>query len=318
MDDPVVLARPGRGVHVSDPRFSESPVAAALFAERDRARVDRMWRGVRRLAAIGALLTFCVLVLAAAMRLQAAGIGCSPWPACRDAAIAAPTETPLWIRLSHRIAATIVSLCSLGIVFVAFRRAPHARLPRVRAVLALIGVGVLAVLGRASGAGAAPIVSFTNLVGGLALLGAFVSMAMARPYRDAGPVDRVVGRTAFGIVATIVAGGVVSTYGLASACADGVLCGGALHDVGAWGVLVHRVAGVALVPWLLVLGAREWRRGTGWSWATVLAVVVTAQAVVGVVQSSAGFPYAVAVAHHALAAVLLASTLVWVENRRRW
>lgn len=317
MDDPVVLARPGRGVRMPDPRSAESPATAAPSGDRDRARVDRMWRGVRRLAVIGALLTFCVLVLAAAMRLQAAGVGCSPWPACRGAAIAAPAETPLWIRLSHRIAATIVSLCSLGIVFVAFRRAPHARLPRIRAVVALIGVGVLAVLGRASGAGAAPIVSFTNLVGGLALLGTFVSMAMARPYRDAGPVDRVVGRTAFAIVATVVAGGIVSTYGLASACADGVLCGGALHDVRAWGVLVHRVAGVALVPWLLVLGWHERRRGAASAWSTALAVVVTAQVVVGVVQSISGFPFAVALMHHALAGVLLASTLVWVENRRR-
>jgi cytochrome c oxidase assembly protein subunit 15 len=317
MDDPVVLARPGRGVNVSDPSFAEPPLPAALSGDRDRARIDRMWRGVRRLAAVGALLTFCVLVLAAAMRLQAAGIGCSPWPACRDAAIAAPADTPLWIRLSHRIAATVVSLCSLGIVFVAFRRAPHARLPRVRAVVALIGVGVLAVLGRASGAGAAPIVSLANLVGGLALLGTFVSMAMARPYRDAGKVDPVVGVTALAIVATIAAGGIVSTYGLASACADGVLCGGALHDVRAWGVLVHRVAGIALVPCLLVLGARERRQGAGWSWATTLAVVLMVQAGVGVVQSSAGFPYSVALTHHALAGVLLASTLVWVENRRR-
>lgn len=317
MDESAGPARSGRRDVMTVPPPVPSPAPAAFSGAFDRARVDRAWRGLRRLAAVGAVLTFCVLVLAAAMRLQAAGIGCEPWPACRDAAIAAPGETPLWIRLAHRIAATVVSLCALGILFVAFRRAPHARLPRVRAVVALAGVGVLAVLGRASGAGAGPAVLITNLLGGLALLGTFVSMAMARPYRDAGRVDAATGWTSAGIVATIVLGGVVSTFGLASACSEGVLCGPAWQDPRAWVVLVHRLGAVGLVPWLLVLGVRERRSGTGWSWAIVLAVVATAQAAVGVVQSVAGFPYATALGHHALAGVVLASMLIWVENRRR-
>lgn len=278
----------------------------------DRVRIDRVWRGLRRLAWLGAAMTFAVLVLAAAMRFQNAAVGCDPWPACRELAGSA-ADTPVWVRMTHRIVATLVALCALAITVVAFRRAPHCRLPRVRAALALAGVAGLAVLGRASGAGAPPLVLLSNLLGGLALLAVFVSIALSRPYGDVGPVR---GRAMVDVVLVVLAitsGGVASTFSLSTACGDAWLCApwASTGDGGAWGVLLHRMLGVVLL--VRVVGA-QLRAGRGAG--AALAVGVLAQLAAGVWQSVAGTPFTAALVHHALSALVLVAAM-WVATTDR-
>lgn len=271
----------------------------------DRVRIDRVWRGLRRLAWLGAAMTFAVLVLAAAMRFQHAGVGCDPWPACREFAGAA-TDSPLWVRMTHRVVATLVALCALVITVVAFRRAPHCRLPRMRAALALAGVAGLAVLGRASGAGAPPVVLLSNLLGGLALLAVFVSIALSRPYADAGHVRGRAMADLVLVVLAIASGGAASTFSLSAACGDAWLCvpWESAGDGQAWGVLLHRGLGVLLLVRVAGVGLRA-DRGAG----PALAAGVLAQMAVGVWQSVAGTSLAAALVHHALSALVLVAAM---------
>ncbi|MFO1321328.1 MAG: hypothetical protein U1F52_17080 [Burkholderiales bacterium] len=271
----------------------------------DRGRIDRVWRGLRRLAWLGAAMTFGVLVLAAAMRLQSAGVGCEPWPACRALAGAA-TDSPLWVRMTHRVVATLVALCALAIVVVAFRRAPHCRLPRARAVLTLVGVAGLAILGRASGAGAPPVVLLGNLLGGLALLAVFVSMAQSRPYDDAGGVSTSSRWDLGWVIAALVSGAVASTFGASEACGGSILCGLGSGGAGGpvWANLLHRVIAIVLIARLATACLRGADRGR-----MTLAWIVAAQGMAGLWQSIDRASLAAALVHHSLSAISLVAAM---------
>lgn len=250
-------------------------------------------------------MTFGVLLLAAAMRFQGSGIGCEPWPACRAAA-SAVADSPLWVRATHRVVATLVALCALGIVVVAFRRAPHSRLPRIRAVLAVFGVAALALLGRASGAGAPPAVLLGNLIGGLALLAVFVSLAQGRAWRAEALVTGSA-RVDFAlVVAALLSGALASTSGALDVCGNAPTCGIETGSAGgaAWLAMLHRVVAALLLLRLIV----EWgrRRTVGRS---VLASVGIALGMAGLWQSADGGSLAAALLHHALSAILLVTTL---------
>lgn len=270
-----------------------------------RGRTDRVWRGLRRLAWCGAAMTFGVLLLAAAMRFQGAGVGCDPWPACRAAALTV-SDSPLWVRATHRVVATLVALCAVGIAVVAFRRARHSRLPRVRAVLAVVGVAGLAVLGRASGAGAPPVVLFGNLIGGLALLAVFVTLAQGWAWRAGSLVTGPVRADFALVVAALLSGALSSTSGALDVCGAAPSCGietGSGSGV-AWMAVLHRGTAVLLLIRLLAGWGRHRTGGRG-----VLALTGIALGLTGLWQSAERASLAAALLHHALSAILLVAIL---------
>ena len=85
---------------------------------------------IRRLALIGAMLCFCVVVLGGYTRLSDSGLGCPDWPGCFGHV--APTGSAehyataadvrkAWIEMIHRYAATTVGLLAVCIAILSIR-----------------------------------------------------------------------------------------------------------------------------------------------------------------------------------------------------
>src|SRR5499427_5088421 len=85
---------------------------------------------IRRLALIGALLCFAVVVLGGYTRLSDAGLGCPDWPGCFGHV--APTGSPehyatatdvrkAWVEMIHRYAASTLGLIIVCITALSIR-----------------------------------------------------------------------------------------------------------------------------------------------------------------------------------------------------
>ncbi len=275
-------------------------------------RLQRTWRLLRIVAWTGAFLTFLVVLFAAAMRLQSAGVRCTPWPECRE--LARPTSGigPL-VRAGHRIAAMSVSACVLAIVVLAAGPAAGGRLPRKRSLLALACVAGLAALGRASGATATAVVQLGNLLGGFVLTGLLVSVALDGFTEDRAASARRAMAEVWFVVLVLVTGALSSILFVDQPCSPGAACAtpmvpSALESPTKW---MHRAIPVLLGGWLAI----GWwsRRGVPRLSVGVLWVI---QCAVGVWQSSGEIRLAGALAHNGLSLVLLAGAL-WIAATER-
>jgi cytochrome c oxidase assembly protein subunit 15 len=77
---------------------------------------------IRRLALIGALLAFCVVVFGAYTRLSNSGLGCPDWPGCfghiaptgsAEHYATADDVRKAWVEMIHRYAATTLGIIIL-------------------------------------------------------------------------------------------------------------------------------------------------------------------------------------------------------------
>jgi heme a synthase len=118
---------------------------------------------VRRLALVGLLLCFVVVVLGAYVRLTAAGLGCPDWPGCyghftptgaaeNAAAQAAYPNTPLhvgkaWREMAHRYAASTLGLIIVVITALAITTRKQRAVSLPLAMGLLITVVVQGILG---------------------------------------------------------------------------------------------------------------------------------------------------------------------------
>jgi len=104
---------------------------------------------IRRLALIGALLCFCVVVLGGYTRLSDSGLGCPDWPGCFGHV--APTGSAehyatasdvrkAWVEMIHRYAASTLGLIIVVITALSIRarREPGVRVGFALALLALV------------------------------------------------------------------------------------------------------------------------------------------------------------------------------------
>jgi heme a synthase len=120
-------------------------------------------RSMRRLATLGVLLCFAVVVLGAYVRLTAAGLGCPDWPGCyghltplgaeHSAGAAAYGHWPLepgkaWREMIHRYAAGALGLVIIAIAVLALSARRTRAVSRGFALLLLATVIVQAGLGR--------------------------------------------------------------------------------------------------------------------------------------------------------------------------
>jgi hypothetical protein len=147
-----------------------------------------------------------------------------------------------WARLAHRVAATLVLLGSVAMVWMA-RHAPRHGGPTLWLASALLGVALLlSALGVAAGASRAAAVVLVNLLGGMAMLGLCARLAL-------GPARRGGGRVAGWMLAFVVLQ--AASGALASASASPLCIG--VADCGAW-TLTHRFSGLLLACALLMFG----------------------------------------------------------------
>jgi cytochrome c oxidase assembly protein subunit 15 len=306
-------------------------------------------RVVRILATLAAALVLVIVVASAYMRLSAAGLSCSDWPACYGhiATTAEPTTHLRIARVAHRIAATAVAAIVLTLVGVTLVARPR-RIGQALAAIGALGVVVgLAVLGIATSRLAAapllPAVTLANLLGGFVLLALVVAVrATSDPIRVVvASWVRTLALVAVVVVALqAVLGGFVSARFAGLACPTFPLCGvevptralPALLDpfapiaVDAANTIVrapalaalqwaHRV-GAHAVLFLAIALAIGLARARHFALATAAIAPVIAELALGAGSVVFDLPLPVVLAHTLVAALLLA-TLVAVALRCR-
>jgi cytochrome c oxidase assembly protein subunit 15 len=200
----------------------------------------------RRLCLIGTLLTLCVIVLGAYVRLSHAGLGCPDWPGCyghltvgdavenAHVAQARYPDRPLeadkaFKEMLHRYLATSLGLVIIGIAVLAWRnrRDPLQPVKLPVALVALVvfqgilGMWTVTLLLK-------PLIVTAHLIGGLATLSVLWWMALPTSRRTRPQGERTLRRWAMVglavLAAQIILGGWVSTNYAAVACPDFPTC----------------------------------------------------------------------------------------------
>ena len=207
---------------------------------------------LHRLTLFAALVTFCVIVLGAYVRLSDAGLGCPDWPGCyghltwpnADHEIdrageffpERPVEThKAWKEMVHRYLAGILVLLVVGINVVVWRS--PAAYGRMRLLSGLILVLILfqAALGMWTVTlKLLPVVVMGHLMGGLTTFALLTWLAfrsgVTQPHQTAGAMKNLRRWIAAGIVVLVLQialGGWTSANYAALACPDFPTCHGA-------------------------------------------------------------------------------------------
>jgi heme A synthase len=294
-----------------------------------------------RVGVAGALLTLAVIVSSAYLRLVQLGLGCDAWPSCYGLrlsdgkAIAEGAAVP-WIRIVHRLAASAVGVLSLCALALAWSGRRASRTPIAAACMLLVLALLLAVLGRAAGSSLSPAVTLGNVAGGMAMLALFWWVKL-----DAQNAVRVAARrrgaltvitvTAIALLTFQIAVGVLSSAQLAGrACPQLPACEAAALTraldpalYNPWHVLpaadtagraslqlAHRAGALASAFVLLLLAGVSWRRHAGSRTAAfALSLLLALEFALGAAQVALDLPLAAAVAHNAVAALILMAAL---------
>ena len=197
-----------------------------------------------RLARIGAVLAFAVVMLGAYVRLTDAGLGCPDWPGCYGRLVVPHPATsaeelglqytrPLeagkaWREMIHRYLASSLGLICLSLAVIAWRNRRDPAQPKLvpAALVALIvfqgllGMWTVTLLLK-------PIVVVAHLLGGFATLALLASLGRWRSTRFPSPTGtlRTLGvAAAAALVLQISLGGWTSANYAALACPDFPTC----------------------------------------------------------------------------------------------
>lgn len=201
----------------------------------------------RRVATFGVVLTLCVVMLGAWVRLSDAGLGCPDWPGCygtltvpqADHAVAAANqaypERPVeadkaWKEMIHRYLAGAVGLVIAALMVLALQNRRYSRQPVVLPVL-LVGVVVFqALLGMWTVTlQLKPAIVMAHLLGGFATLSLlwWLAVSTSERFRSRGDGSGLRWVAGIGVVLLIVQialGGWTSSNYAALACPDFPQC----------------------------------------------------------------------------------------------
>lgn len=299
---------------------------------------------LRKVALACAALVLAITSLSAFLRLSSSGPGCEPWPQCygqslrdRQQGVAAPaTGIVTAARISHRIAAVAVLVLIIVMVMNTWSRQPVLR-REGRMVLGLLFLALfLAILGRWSADAKVPAVVLGNLLAGFAMFA--LSWRLVETLLPAGTEQRP--RPArwawagiFLLVVQVALGGMVNATHAGLSCPDLLSCdvsGSSLQALNPWrepafdpsaptnpsAALVqwlHRIGALAVFAVLLPLAIACWRRGHPMG--AVIVVLLSAEAVLGVMLVQGTLALPAALAHNIVAALLLAATLSLASGR---
>lgn len=303
----------------------------------------------RRLLAFAAVLAFGVVALGAWVRLSDAGLGCPDWPGCYGQWLGVPDHAAdagrAWKEMVHRYFAGTLGLCIFGLCALAWRQRPRLSpvLPTTLAGIvvcqALLGMWTVTLLLK-------PVVVSAHLLGGMTTLALLVSLNLRERQREAPPATpglRAAGLLALAaVVLQIALGGWVSSNYAALACPDFPACRGewlppmdfghafTLHrELGqtASGALLpaealtaihwsHRLGAALIALAVGGLGLALARRPAWRAWGALLFALLALQVGLGIANVLLSLPLPVAVAHNAVAALLLSSVLA--ANLRLW
>ncbi len=176
----------------------------------------------RRLTGATIVATFVLILIGGIVRVSDSGLGCGPagsgtqgWPLCEGGVVPASSSESI-IEFSHRIAATVVAVLILGMVWVAWRQLPsHRRIVRGSVAAGILVLAQAGLGGLTVEEGLHEYLVAAHLGLAMLLLGLLIALRrVASP--AAAPVDgsralRTLAVTASVLVlATIVAGGLVA------------------------------------------------------------------------------------------------------------
>ncbi|MDR2220841.1 MAG: COX15/CtaA family protein [Methylobacillus sp.] len=310
-----------------------------------------------RLLLIATVLTFCVIVLGAYVRLSDAGLGCPDWPGCyghlsvpqAEAALAHSPDAPLeshkaWKEMVHRYFAGTLGLLLLVMCIVAWSKRRKFHAPVALPTLLLLVVGLQAALGMWTVTLLLkPAIVSAHLLGGMTTLALLAWLAHRRfgsfPSRFGGNYNALKPWARLGLIILaiqIFLGGWTSSNYAALACADFPLCQGALLPPTDFANAFHMIrelgqtadgaqipfAALTAIHWMHRLGALVTLLYLGWLAARTtrtpglgelggfIVILLLLQISLGISNVLFSLPLPVAVAHNAVAALLLVSLVV--------
>lgn len=271
---------------------------------------------MRRFALALLGLTFVVVVVGAYVRLSDAGLGCPDWPLCYGRALPekladADAAAKAWKEMGHRYLAGALGLLIFGLALAAWRTRQSPWLASAIAALvvfqATLGKWTVTMLLK-------PAIVTAHLAGGMALLALLAWFSLERFTHVAAPEARSLRVPALAALAVlaiqILLGGWVSANYAGLACPDLPLCHGQWLPRDAFSAIhwTHRMFAVVV---LLVVGVAAWKTRTlSKPLAAAIAALLLLQFFLGVANVAFGLPLALAAAHNAGAALLLAALVV--------
>jgi len=295
---------------------------------------------MKRLALAAVVLTFIVVVVGAYVRLSDAGLGCPDWPLCYGKAIPekladAQAHAKQWKEVAHRWLAGTLGILLFVLLLRAWRTRQSPGLATAIAALvvfqAALGMWTVTLLLK-------PAIVTAHLAGGMTLLALLAWYFLSRLSHATAPEARALRRPAAIALAVLAAqillGGWVSANYAALACPDLPLCLGqalppmdfanAFHVVRELGrtdqgELLPQAA-LTAIHWshrmfaLVAVCAIAWAalraRGMFPGLAMAVAILLLLQFGLGVANVAFSVPLALAAAHNAGAAALLAALVV--------
>jgi cytochrome c oxidase assembly protein subunit 15 len=290
---------------------------------------------MKRLALAALALTFVVVVVGAYVRLSDAGLGCPDWPLCYGKAIPDEPDAKQWKEMGHRWLAGALGLLLFALLLAAWRKRQSPGLAAAIAALvvfqAALGMWTVTLLLK-------PAIVTAHLAGGMTLLALLVWYFLSRLSHAAAPEARALRRPAAIALAVlagqILLGGWVSANYAALACPDLPLCLGqlvppmdfanafhVLRELGRTdaGELLPQAA-LTAIHWshrmfaLVVVGAVGWAAIQASKLYPTLGISIGAllllQFSLGIANVAFNLPLALAAAHNAGAAALLAALVV--------
>lgn len=295
---------------------------------------------MKRLALAALGLTFVVVVVGAYVRLSDAGLGCPDWPLCYGQAIPekladADAHAKQWKEVAHRWLAGTLGILLIVQLVAAWRTGRSPLLASAIAALvvfqAALGMWTVTLLLK-------PAIVTAHLLGGMTLLSLMTWFCLERADYAAAPDGRALRRPAaiaLGVLAVQIAlGGWVSANYAALACPDLPLCLGEVVPPMDFANAFHMVrelgrtdagellpqAALTAIHWshrmfaLVVLATVAWAVVRAFKVYKGLAIVIGAllalQVGLGVANVAFNLPLALAAAHNAGAAALLAALVV--------
>lgn len=291
---------------------------------------------MKRLALAALGLTFVVIVVGAYVRLSDAGLGCPDWPLCYGKPIPdAGEDHRAWKEMVHRWLAGTLGLLLFALLLAAWRTRQSRALATAIAGLvvfqAALGMWTVTMLLK-------PAIVTAHLLGGMTLLALLVWYFLSRLSHATAPEARALRRPAAIALAVLAAqillGGWVSANYAALACPDLPLClgqvvppmdfakafhmvrelgrtdGGELLPQGAltaihWSHRMFALVVVGVVGWAALRAVKVYPR-LGIS----IGALLLLQFSLGVANVAFNLPLALAAAHNAGAAALLAALVV--------